>query len=111
MAFPGYPTYLEQAREALELSQAEVNVAKQQAAVNQIATLVVQALDRREGPHPDTLRCINELAYGLCLAAEGALLMRALVVKPIEEQTAKMYASSPIARNGKGGLRGAAAPQ
>lgn len=111
MPFPGHPIYLEQARAALDLTTREVDVAKQQVAISQIASLVSQAMERREGPHPDTLRRIDELTHGLCLAAEAAILMRALAVKPSEDQAAEAFANSPLGRNRKGGLRGSAAPQ
>lgn len=84
MAYPGYPHYLQAGARALQLKgeQADgaVRIAKRQAAVIEISSLVVQALGNPDGPHPDTIRRVRELVEGLYVAAEGAERMLALIM-------------------------------
>jgi len=77
--YPGYPAYVERAREALDASDVVAALAKGQPALHELSNLIGQALARPEGPHPDTVRRARELARALCVAAEAALHMQGLI--------------------------------
>lgn len=96
-AFPGYPAYIAEARASLGAPHEAVPVARRVPPLHELSNLVAQALARPEGPHPDTVRRVGELADGLCIAAEAALLMRALVA-PGRDDDAPAAAIPPAAR-------------
>jgi len=77
--YPGYPAYVERAREAHSSTRLSLHPGASDLTEYELSNLIGQALARPEGPHPDTVRRARELARALCVAAEAALHMQGLI--------------------------------